>query len=186
MTEVFAPAHLVIGLPPTVGAVASGWSGVAWGLLTAALCGGVPALVIIAGVRSGTFGDRHITDRAQRARLIAVTIPLVLLALCLLAVLGAPRLAVVTVAAMLVALAVIGPITVALKWKISFHAAVSAGSVVVLAHVLPPAAVTAAGALLVALIGWARVSLGDHTVSQVLAGTAVGTATTLITLTLAL
>lgn len=38
-----------------------------------------------------------------------------------------------------------------------------------------------AGAIIVALIGWSRVALGDHTASQVLVGTVVGTTFSAIT-----
>jgi hypothetical protein len=179
VTEVCAPAHLVISLPPVAGAVSGGWAGAGWGALAAALCGGLPALVIAAGVRSGRFTDRHVGDRAQRPWLIAVIAVLVVAALVLLAVLGAPRLMVATVAAMLVALAVIGPITH--WWKISFHTAVAAGSVIVLAHVWPPVPTYLIGGPIVAVIAWARVRLRDHTAAQTLAGAVAGAGATLVT-----
>ncbi|MER5322283.1 phosphatase PAP2 family protein [Streptosporangium roseum] len=182
LTEVFAPAHFVIGLPLAVGAVTSGWAGLGWGALAAGLCGGVPAGVIAAGVRSGRFGNRHITDRAQRPWLIGVIVALVVAALVLLALLGAPRVMVVCVAIMLATLAVVGPITLA--WKISFHTAVPAGSVVMLAHMLPAVPVYVVGVLLVALIGWSRVVIGDHTPAQTAAGAVAGGAATWVTLAL--
>ncbi|MBG0818925.1 phosphatase PAP2 family protein [Planomonospora sp. ID82291] len=180
LTEVFAPAHFVMGLPLAVGAVTGGWSGLGWALLAAGLCGGIPALVIAAGVKSGRFGDKHITDRAQRPWLIGVIVALVVLALVLLVVLGAPRVMVACVSIMLATLAVVGPIT--FWWKISFHTAVAAGSVVMLAWVLPPAPVYAVGAVVVAAIGWSRVMIRDHTPAQVTAGTVAGAAATWATL----
>ncbi|MBG0818317.1 phosphatase PAP2 family protein [Planomonospora sp. ID82291] len=184
LTEVFAPAHLVIALPLTVGAVTSGWPGVGWGALAALLCGGVPAVVIVAGVKSGRFGNRHLTDRAQRPWLIGVIVALVLIALALLVMLGAPAVMVACVAIMLATLAVTGPIT--LLWKISFHTAVAGGSVVMLAWLLPPALVYAAGAVVVALVAWSRVMIRDHTLAQTAAGAVAGAAATWVTLTVLL
>ncbi|WP_449063973.1 phosphatase PAP2 family protein [Planomonospora algeriensis] len=180
LTEVFAPAHFVMGLPLAVGAVTGGWSGLAWALLAAGLCGGIPLAVILAGVRSGRFGDKHITDRRQRPWLIGVIVALVVLALVLLVVLGAPRVMVACVAIMLATLAVVGPIT--FWWKISFHTAVAAGSVVMLTAVLPPVPVLVAGTVVVAAIGWSRVMIRDHTPAQVTAGTVAGATATWATL----
>ncbi|MER6173414.1 hypothetical protein [Streptosporangium sp. NPDC001681] len=175
VTGLFAPQVLVIGLPPVVGLVADGWRGGAWGLVASALCGGIPALVILAGVRSGRLDSHHLVDRASRTRPLLVAVAAVVVALVLLISLGAPRLLVATVTAMLAALAVTVPIT--LKWKISFHAAVSAGTVVVLAHVLPAAPTLVVGALVVATVCWARVRLSHHTPAQVAAGAVTGAGT---------
>ncbi|WP_329078871.1 MULTISPECIES: hypothetical protein [unclassified Streptosporangium] len=175
VTGLFAPQVLVIGLPPLVGLMADGWPGAAWGLVASALCGGIPAVVILAGVRSGRLDSHHLVDRASRTVPLLVAVAAVAVALTLLILLGAPRLLVATVTAMLAALAVTVPIT--LRWKISFHAAVSAGTVVVLAHVLPAAPTLVAGALVVATVCWARVRLTHHTPAQVAAGTVTGAGT---------
>ncbi|MEU8249324.1 hypothetical protein [Nonomuraea sp. NPDC048916] len=180
VTDLLAPQVLVIAMPPAVGLLAQGWAGAAWGLLASALCGGVPAAVIAAGVRSGRLDSHHIVDRARRTGPLLAAVAAVLAALVLLVALGAPALLVATVTAMLVALAVTVPITT--RWKISFHAAVCAGTVVVLAHVLPAAPTATAGAAVVALVCWARVRLAHHTWAQVAAGTAVGALTTWATL----
>ncbi|MFD9948781.1 phosphatase PAP2 family protein [Nonomuraea sp. NPDC059023] len=184
LTEVLAPKYFVMGLPLVVGVVTGGWAGLGWALLAAGLCGGIPGLVIWAGVKSGRFVDRHVTDRAQRPWLIGVIVALVVLALALLVVLGAPRVMVACVAIMLATLAVLGPIT--LFWKISFHTAVAAGSVVMVAAVLPPLPVFMVGGALVAAIGWSRVTIQDHTPTQVTAGAMAGAAATWATLALLL
>jgi hypothetical protein len=164
-----------------VGAVSSGWAGLGWGVLAAALCGGIPAVVIFGGVRRGWFGDWHIGDRSQRPKLVAVIVALVVLALALLVALGAPMVMVACVAIMLATLAVVGSITLA--WKISFHTAVAAGSVVMLTWLLPwQLVVLAVGSTVVALIGWARAVIRDHTPAQALAGAAGGAAATWATL----
>ncbi|NUW39320.1 hypothetical protein [Nonomuraea rhodomycinica] len=180
VTDVLAPQVLVIAMPPLVGLLAEGWAGAAWGLLASALCGGVPAAVIALGVRSGRLDSHHIVDRARRTGPLLSAVGAVLVALVLLVALGAPTLLVATVTAMLVALAVTVPVT--LRWKISFHAAVSAGTVVVLAHVLPPVPTVLAGGAVVALVCWARVRLAHHTAAQVAAGALVGVASTWATL----
>ncbi|MER7132634.1 hypothetical protein [Streptosporangium saharense] len=180
VTGVFAPQVLVIALPPLVGLLADGWPGVLWGLGTSALCGGVPAGVILAGVRSGRLDSHHLVDRASRTKPLLVAVCAVLAALVLLVVLRAPTLLVATVTAMLAALAVTVPVT--LRWKISFHAAVSAGSVVVLSRVLPAVPTLAAGTLVVAVVCWARVRLGHHSPAQVGAGALVGLGTAWTTL----
>ncbi|WP_327085317.1 hypothetical protein OIE66_23490 [Nonomuraea sp. NBC_01738] len=176
VTDLFAPQVLVIGMPPAVGFLAQGWTGAAWGLFASVLCGGVPAAVIAAGVRSGRLDSHHIVDRARRTGPLLSAVAAVVLALVLLIALGAPTLLVATVTAMLAALAVTVPIT--LRWKISFHAAVCAGTAVVLAHVLPPAPTALFGGLVLALVCWARVRLAHHTLGQVLAGAMVGMLTT--------
>jgi membrane-associated phospholipid phosphatase len=172
VTEIFAPQVLVIGMPPVVGLVSDGWTGFRWGFVASALCGGVPAVVIAMGVRSGRLDSRHIVDRSRRTAPLLVAVVAVFAALLLLGLLGAPRLLIATVGAMLAGLAVTVPVT--LKWKISFHAAVSAGTVLVLARVLPVAPTLAGGAVVVALVGWARVRLAHHTAAQVAAGALVG------------
>ncbi|WP_433513850.1 hypothetical protein ACQP2T_61600 [Nonomuraea sp. CA-143628] len=177
-----------MGLPLLVGAITGGLVGLGWAVIAAVLCGGVPAAVIALGVRSGRFGNHHITDRSQRPKLIAVIVALVVVALALLVVLGAPQVMVACVAIMLATLAVLGPVTVA-GWKISFHTAVAAGSVVMVAWVLPGGwmwVVGLLGAVVVGLIGWSRAVLGDHTPAQTLAGAVAGAAATLATLTVLL
>ncbi|MER7499611.1 hypothetical protein AB0L05_31040 [Nonomuraea pusilla] len=172
VTDLLAPQVLVIGMPPAVGLLAQGWAGAAWGLVASALCGGVPAAVIALGVRSGRLDSHHIVDRARRTGPLLAAVAAVLAALVLLVALGAPTLLVATVTAMLVALAVTVPVT--LRWKISFHAAVCAGTVVVLAHVLSAVPTLLAGAAVVALVCWSRVRLAHHTWPQVAAGAVTG------------
>ncbi|MFG2074532.1 hypothetical protein SAMN05421874_10346 [Nonomuraea maritima] len=180
VTDLLAPQVLVIVMPPVVGWLAQGWTGATWGLVASVLCGGVPAAVVAWGVRSGRLDSHHIVDRARRTKPLLAAVAAVLVALALLVVLGAPALLVATVTAMLAALAVTVPVT--LRWKISFHAAVCAGTVVVLAHVLPAWPCVLAGAAVLALVCWARVRLAHHTAAQVVAGAVVGGLTTWLTL----
>ncbi len=63
---------------------------------------------------------------------------------------------------------------VTLRWKISIHVATVAGAVVILTLVFGLGFALLAPA--VALTGWARVALGDHTPAQVAAGAVLGAA----------
>jgi membrane-associated phospholipid phosphatase len=61
---------------------------------------------------------------------------------------------------------------VTLRWKISLHTGVAAGSVAILALLFGPALLGLA--VVVGLVGWARVRLCDHTAAQAAAGAALG------------
>ncbi|MBB2910765.1 membrane-associated phospholipid phosphatase [Streptosporangium becharense] len=168
LTDVFAPQYVALALPVVAGGLSGGWAGAAWGLLASAVCAGVPAAVIAVGVRRGRLDSMHVVDRAGRTGPMLAGLAAVVAGLVLLVLLGAPLMVTVTAAVMLGWIVVLGSIT--LVWKISFHTGVSAGAAVVLAHVLPAAPTLAAGAVLVAVIGWARVRVSHHTPAQVTAG----------------
>jgi hypothetical protein len=59
-------------------------------------------------------------------------------------------------------------------WKISIHCSVASGSVVILALTYGP--LVLCGYALVALLGWSRVALQDHTIAQAAGGTVLGAA----------
>jgi membrane-associated phospholipid phosphatase len=71
---------------------------------------------------------------------------------------------------MLGSVAVLALVTVV--WKISIHCAVASGSVTILALLFGPLVLPLYG--LVALLGWSRVALRDHTAAQVVAGAVLG------------
>jgi hypothetical protein len=73
---------------------------------------------------------------------------------------------------MLASVAVLALITTV--WKISIHCAVASGSVTILALMYGP--LVLCGYALVALLGWARVAVRDHSVAQVMAGSVLGAA----------
>jgi hypothetical protein len=141
-----------------------------WALLAAAFCSVLPTLYILRGVRRGRLTDHHVRLRRQRRGPLLVAGASVLVALALLLATGAPRDVVALVGAGGAGLAVAVAITQV--WKISVHAAVAAGAVVVLVLVFGPALLVLAP--LVALSAWARVQLGDHTPAPAAAGAAVG------------
>jgi len=174
VTEVFAPANLVIGLLVLVAwHSASTTAGrIAWGLGAALFAGVLPLAYLIRGTRRGRWSDHHVGEREKRPTVILVILASVLVGVGLLVLAGAPRELLALMAAMAAGLVV--TLAVTLGWKVSVHAAVAGGTVVILALVFGPAL-----NLLwpvVALIAWSRVQLRDHTTWQVLAGAALGAA----------
>ncbi|WP_416903495.1 phosphatase PAP2 family protein [Micromonospora echinospora] len=175
VTEVFAPA-LLAAIMPIVVALHATWpaagSGVGWALVGALFCSLIPNSLIWWGVRRGRLTDHHVRVREQRRTPLTLGLVSVLIGLALLVGLRAPR----PVIAIVVVMFVVGlAVTlVNLVWKLSIHAAVAAGSAAVLVIVFGPALLSTAP--LVALVGWSRVQLREHTISQVVAGVAIGLA----------
>ncbi len=171
-TEVLAPAHLVIGLLAIVAwdSAPTAGSRLVWGALAATFAGVLPLAYLVRGARLGRWEDHHVGEREKRPAVILVILASVLLGTALLAAAGAPRALLALLAAMVAGLVVTLAITVV--WKISVHAAVAAGTVVVLTLVFGPA--LGVLWLLVVLVGWSRVALGDHTVGQVVGGALAG------------
>jgi membrane-associated phospholipid phosphatase len=64
-------------------------------------------------------------------------------------------------------------------WKISIHCAVASGSVTILTLLFGPWLIPAY--LLVALTGWSRVVVKDHSTAQVIAGSLLGLAAAVAT-----
>ncbi|MEV5409557.1 hypothetical protein AB0K60_12070 [Thermopolyspora sp. NPDC052614] len=173
VTEILAPAHLVIALPLVIGWRAT-WpdpAGVWWGLTASLFCGIVPYAVILAGVRAGRLTDRHVVRRDQRMGPLALALASVVAGLAALLAFRATPAVVVLVLGMLGALVVIVPITT--FWKISLHAAVAAGAATALTITFGLYA-AAVGWPLVLLVAAARVALRVHTFAQVVAGALVG------------
>ncbi|MEU8295958.1 phosphatase PAP2 family protein [Micromonospora sp. NPDC048909] len=172
VTELTAPAVLVSVLMLIIGwhSARGGAHGLAWGLLATVFVSGIPFAYILGGVRRGRFTDHHVGLREQRRVPLLFGLCSVAAGLALLAALGAPRPMLALAAAGVVGLVV--AVTVSHWWKMSIHSAVAAGTVVVL--VLTFGARLLVTAPLMALVGWSRVRLGDHTTTQVVAGGLVG------------
>jgi hypothetical protein len=176
LTEVFAPAVLAAALPIVIGVHAgrTASTGVAWGLLASVFSAIIPYAMIWHGVRRGRLSDRHIGVREQRTRPLAFGLGSVLVGLALLGLFGAPR----ELIALVVALFVGGLVATVINhfWKLSVHASVAAGSMVVLVLAFGP--VLSATVIVVAAVGWSRVRLRDHTPWQVVAGAVIGAVVT--------
>src|ERR1700735_1119523 len=141
------------------------------GVAAAAGAAGVlPTVFIDRGIRDGRWVDRNVG--AKRPRLIVLTfiIASVAVGLVLMVALGAPTELSGYFGCMLGSIAVLAAITTV--WKISIHCAVASGSVTILTLLFGPWLIPAY--LLVALTGWSRVALKDHSAAQVIAGSVLG------------
>ncbi|MEU5903614.1 phosphatase PAP2 family protein [Micromonospora sp. NPDC047527] len=172
VTELTAPAVLVSLLMIAVSWHSSPGNGrgLAWGLLATLFVTGIPFAYIVGGVRRGRLTDHHIGRREQRRVPLLVGLGSVATGLALLTVLGAPRPLLALAVAGLVGLVV--AVSVSHWWKMSIHSAVAAGTLVILSMTFGRGLLVAAP--LLAVVGWSRVRLRDHTVPQVLAGGVLG------------
>jgi len=172
ITELFAPVPVATILLFVVAwhSTHSLARSLVWGGVSALFATLVPLLYLLRGVRRRQFTDRHVRLRQQRPLAFLVGIASLLIGLALMVVLGAPRELLALIAAMGVGLIV--SLLVTLLWKISVHVAVVAGAVVILVLVFGPLLLILGP--LVALVGWARVEVADHTPAQGIAGSALG------------
>ncbi|MFZ3473730.1 hypothetical protein ACODT3_07550 [Streptomyces sp. 4.24] len=167
------------GLDPKTWIIADtvliGWhtgrlAGIGWGLLGCLFAAAIPLAFIKYGIRRGRWADRHVGQRQQRLVVMTFIIFSVATGILLLWAFDAPRTMIALIAAMLATLAALLAVTRA--WKISVHAAVSCGSLAMLAMTYGPWVLLASP--VVAVVGWSRIELKDHTVAQVIAGAALG------------
>jgi membrane-associated phospholipid phosphatase len=171
ITEVFQPTvtmALVLLFSP---AVEPGFPGTAWfGALAVLFVCLLPLAAVELLVRLGKVTDHHVSDRRQRAPVLAMAVVSLLAGLCLLLAISAPSSVIAMVLAIVGGVVVLAVIS--LFWKISGHA----GSVAFATAV----AVLLLGApwipllLLIPAVCWSRVVLRAHTVAQVVAGAVVG------------
>ncbi|MGW7050650.1 hypothetical protein [Streptomyces sp. NPDC054887] len=174
VTDALQPRNVLLAGMLGIGLAAAGdWSGLPWGLLGALCAGIVPAGYIEWERRRGTWGDRHVVDRTQRAPIFLVILGSLGTGSLVMLLGGAPAgilLAMLGLWAMTVLLLAVNTV-----WKISVDASVTSAVVTLLAVVhsrwwLLAHAVTA-------VVCWSRVALRYHTVAQTMAGAAVGAAT---------
>lgn len=171
VTDSLAPAYLVIAILLITGWHSTGSiTGLAWGLLAALFCGGIPFAIILFGVKRGAWTDKHIKVRSQRAVPLAATMASVLVGILTLVLFDAPREIFALVIAMLVGLAATMVVTV--WWKVSVHTTVASGVVTIMT--LAFGTYLAPLGLGIVAIGWSRVQLRDHTIAQTIAGALLG------------
>lgn len=171
VTDVGAPWVLNAVVPIVFGfALGAPW----WGAFVSAVAGVLPICMIVAMMLRRRVGDVHVRDRSERTVVIVGIVGLVAAGLAVETAIGAPAWAVAVTAAGLATIVVVGVVTVVGRWKVSVHTAVAGGWVVLAAGLVTPWALLTAP--LVALIGWSRIVLRDHTGAQVLAGTGLGAA----------
>jgi membrane-associated phospholipid phosphatase len=164
------PKNWLVVTVVLIGWHTDGLPGAGWGLAAALFTAVVPTLFIDYGIRRGRWSDRNVGARRPRLAVLAFSAASVAAGLILLMVGGAPRLLTGYLAFMLASVALLAAITTV--WKISIHCAVASGSVVILALSFGPLVWPAYA--LVVLLAWARVTLQDHTVAQVVAGSVLG------------
>jgi membrane-associated phospholipid phosphatase len=172
VTYLLEPKNWIIATVIGVGWHYGGRGGLAWGIVAALFAAIVPTVFITRGVRSGRWADRNVGARGPRLMVLGFILASVAVGLLVLAVGGAPPQLTWYFGCMLASVAVLAAITV--TWKISIHCAVASGAVTLLTLLYGPW-VTPAW-LFVALTGWSRVELRDHTLAQVVAGTLLGAA----------
>lgn len=172
VTEALAPANLVVGLLILVAwhSADSTAARLVWGLAAATFAGVLPLAFLLLGARQGRWEDHHVGDRTKRPAVMLVILASVLVGTVLMVVLGAPRELVALLGAMIAGLLV--TLAVTLVWKISIHAAVASGAVVILTLAFGP--LLNVLWLVFALVAWSRVELRDHTPAQALGGLIAG------------
>ena len=177
VTYLLEPKNWIIATTLAVGWHADGARGLAWGAVAAVFAGVLPTLFINRGIRDGRWADRNVGAKRPRLIVLAFIIASVAVGLVLMVGLGAPTELSGYFGCMLGSIAVLAAITTV--WKISIHCAVASGSVTILALLFGPWLVPAY--VLVALTGWSRVAVKDHTTAQVIAGSVLGAVAAVIT-----
>ncbi|MEU7925157.1 hypothetical protein [Micromonospora sp. NPDC049107] len=171
LTDWLDPKTWIIAVSLITGWTAERWPGLGWGALSALFAAIIPVLIIKRGVQAGRWADRHLGVIRARLIVMALILTSVALGIAIMLLGGAPTSLVALTVAMFATLAVLTAITP--RWKISVHAAVSAGATTMLAGQLPLAAILILS-LVVAAVAWSRVELRDHTPAQAVAGGIIG------------
>ncbi|MFD5039908.1 hypothetical protein ACFWNI_22880 [Streptomyces sp. NPDC058377] len=174
VTDVLQPRNVLLFGMLAVGLASAGdWTGLPWGFLGALCAGLIPAGYIEWERGRGTWGDRHVVDRTQRAPIFLVILGSLGTG-ALIMVLGHAPLGILIA---MISLWVMTTVLLAVNtvWKISVDSAVASSVVALLSVAHSPwwlcAAVPAVA------VCWSRVALRYHSVAQTVAGAAVGAAT---------
>lgn len=171
LSAVFQPPVTVAVLLLLSPVIEPGFPGTAWfGVLAVLFVCVLPFAAVLLLVRLGKITDRHVSDRRQRAPVLAMALLSVLAGLGLLTVVNAPVSVIVMVLAIVGSVVVLGVISV--FWKISGHAGAVALSTAI--AVLMLGAPWIPLMLLIPAVCWSRVVLRAHTAAQVVMGALVG------------
>ncbi|MFG2537441.1 hypothetical protein ACGFU4_19610 [Streptomyces sp. NPDC048511] len=174
VTDVLQPRNVLLFGMLAVGLASAGdWTGLPWGFLGALCAGLIPAGYIEWERGRGTWGDRHVVDRTQRAPIFLVILGSLGTGALIMVVGHAPLGILIAMISLWVMTTVL--LAVNTVWKISVDSAVASSVVALLSVAHSPwwlcAAVPAVA------VCWSRVALRYHSVAQTVAGAAVGAAT---------
>jgi membrane-associated phospholipid phosphatase len=172
VTEVLSPVPLVAGMQLLLGWAGGHYrpSGLLYGAAAVLITIAPPYAFVLYGVQRGRFTDRHLGDHRQRIVPLLLGTAAAAIGIAVLALSGAPRLLIAGTATTGIGL-LIGA-AISRFWKMSGHTAAAAAVLVICAQVFHGWPLLATP--IVALIGWARVGLRDHTIAQVVVGAAFG------------
>ncbi|MBB3116946.1 hypothetical protein [Corynebacterium bovis] len=169
VSEVGAPwVGNVVGFAVIGAASAAPWQGALVGMLT----GPVPMIAILWMVRRGSVVDHHASRLDQRNVVFAVLLACTAAGGTVLSGEGARTGLWLLWVAALYALVMLWAVTALARFKISVHVAVWTTHVIVLAMVISPW--WGLSAMVVPIVAWARVKVGAHTRSEVIAGAVCG------------
>lgn len=170
ISRIFHPTVNGIASFLAVGAFANtgrGWLfGLAWAMLCILVLITPTTLYFRNRVQRGNYSDHDVSHRGERNGLYAVAMGSILFGSVVLMLMGVPTVFLRLIVAGVAIVGLCGVIN--LNWKVSVHAA-SVGALATLLSIL----LRGFGIgfwVVVALVGWARVRTGNHTVLQVVAG----------------
>ncbi|MEZ4516097.1 MAG: phosphatase PAP2 family protein [Chloroflexota bacterium] len=153
------------------------WPGVAWGVIYGVTASLLPILFIFYLLQSGRIDDLHMSDTGQRNLPYIVGVSAALIAFAVISLLNGPELLRCLAIYNTTALMLLGLINT--RWLISIHATAIAGAWMIITLVF--GWVWSLALLpVVILVCWTRLFLKRHTLSQVLAGVALGAGLVLI------
>ena len=171
ITEALQPPVTVALLLLLSPAMEPGFPGTVWfGAVAVLFVCVLPLAAVVLLVRLGKVTDHHVSDRRQRAPVLAMSVVSLLAGLAVLLAINAPYSVIVVVLAIVGGVVVLAVIS--LFWKISGHAGAIALTAVISVLILGVQWLPLL--LLVPAVGWSRVVLRAHTVGQVVAGALVG------------
>ncbi|HET8840155.1 MAG TPA: hypothetical protein VFN35_01750 [Ktedonobacteraceae bacterium] len=137
-----------------------------------------PLIYITIGVRTGKLSDMDVSKRSQRLGPFIFGLLSVCLGWFVLVVLRAPEILITCL--MMTAISGVIMMVTTLWWKISIHTSSLAGAATLLTALY--GAIMLPSFLLLALVSWSRVVLRRHTVAQVVAGSLLSIALTVLIL----
>jgi membrane-associated phospholipid phosphatase len=171
ITEALQPPVTVALLLLLSPAMEPGFPGTVWfGAVAVLFVCVLPLAAVVLLVRLGKVTDHHVSDRKQRAPVLAMSVVSLLAGLAVLLSINAPYSVIVVVLAIVGGVVVLAVIS--LFWKISGHAGAMALTAVISVLILGVQWLPLL--LLVPAVGWSRVVLRAHTVAQVVAGALIG------------